>query len=103
MKTFVMAVGAMVLIALSSPAGAQCGSFNPPVYYGGVYAVPAYPYAYPYPAPAYGYGYPAYPLYPYPLPLAPSLGFGRGGIYGHVFVPRDESITSYTFPGRNSW
>jgi len=34
---------------------------------------------------------------------APSLGFGRGGIYGHVFVGRDESITSYTFPGRDSW
>src|SRR5437667_215025 len=54
---------------------------------------------YPYPA----YGYPGYPYYPYPLPPAPSLGFGRGGIYGHVFVGRDESITSYTFPGRDSW
>jgi len=51
-----------------------------------------------YPYPAYGY-----PVYPYPLPPAPSLGFGRGGIYGHVFVGRDESITSYTFPGRDSW
>ena len=33
----------------------------------------------------------------------PSLGFGRGGIYGHVFVGRDEGLTSYTFPGRDSW
>ena len=49
------------------------------------------------------YGYPVYPYYPYPLPPAPSLGFGRGGIYGHVFVGRDESITSYTFPGRDNW
>ena len=54
------------------------------------------PPAYPYPA----YGYPVYPYYPYPLPLAPSLGFGRGGIYGHAFVGREEGITSYTFPGR---
>jgi hypothetical protein len=40
-----------------------------------------------------------YPYYPYPLPPAPSLGFGRGGIYGHVFVPRGESITGFTLPG----
>ena len=44
-------------------------------------------------------GYPAYPYYPYPLPPAPSLGFGRGGIYGHAFVGRDEGITSFTLPG----
>jgi len=28
---------------------------------------------------------------------------GQGGIYGLVFVGRDEGITSYTFPGRDSW
>ena len=99
MKTLVMAAGALLLAALSSPASAQCRAFHPPLYYGGAYAAPAYPYSYPTPA----YDYPAYAYYPYPFPPAPSFGFGRGGIYGHVFVGRDESITSYTFPGRNSW
>ena len=98
MKTLVMALGALLLTTISRPAGAQgCISFRPPTYYGGAYAVPAYPYP---PSP---YGYPVYPYYPYPLPPAPSLGFGRGGIYGHVFVGRDEGVTSYTFPGRDSW
>jgi len=91
MKTLVIGLGVLLLVALSRPAVAQrCMSFRPPAYYGGA-VVPAYP------NPAYGY--PVYPYYPYPLPPAPSLGFGRGGIYGHVFVGRDEGVTSYTFPG----
>src|SRR3989441_1318281 len=96
MKPLVTALGVLLLVALSRRAVAQrFMSFRPPAYYGGTYAVPAYSYP--------AYGYPVYPYYPYPLPPAPSLGFGRGGIYGHVFVGRDESITSYTFPGRDSW
>jgi len=96
MKTLVIALGALLLVALSRPAVAQrFMSFRPPAYYGGAYAVPGYSYP--------AYGYPVYPYYPYPLPPAPSLGFGRGGIYGHVFVGRDEGVTSYTFPGRDSW
>jgi len=90
MKTFVVGVGALLLVALGRPAAAQFGVYPPP--YGGPYAVPAYP------SPFYG-GYPAYPYYPYPLPPAPSLGFGRGGIYGHLFVGRDEGITGFTLPG----
>ena len=96
MKTLVIGLGALLLVAFSRPAVAQtCMSFRPPAYYGGAYAVPAYSYP--------AYGYPADPYYPYPLPPAPSLGFGRGGIYGHVFVGRGEGVTSYTFPGYDSW
>ena len=98
MKTLIAGLAALALVALSSPAGAQW--LGQPVPYGYPYAMPAYP------PPAYGYGYPAYPYYPYypyyypyPLPPAPSLGFGRGGIYGHVFVPRSEGIYSFTLPG----
>jgi hypothetical protein len=40
-----------------------------------------------------------YPYFPYPLPPAPSLNFGRGGIYGHTFVPRSERIWGFTLPG----
>ncbi len=94
MKTFVIALGAAVLVALGGSARAQ-GCYRPRAYFGGAYLVPAYPYP--------AYGPPAYPYYPYPLPPAPSLGFGRGGIYGHVFVGRDEGISSYTFPGRDGW
>jgi hypothetical protein len=54
-------------------------------------AVPVYPYP-------VG-GYVAFPSYPYPLPLAPGFGFGQGGVYGHEFVPRDETIVGYTLPG----
>jgi len=87
---------AVLLVALGRPALAQrCLSFRPPAFFAGAALAPGYPYP--------AYGYPVYPYYPYPLPPAPSLGFGRGGIYGHVFVGRDESITSYTFPGRDSW
>jgi hypothetical protein len=97
MKTLlVIVLGALMFVALSQPAlGQRCLPFRPLAYYGGAYVAPAYPYP--------AYGYPVYPYYPYPLPPAPSLGFGRGGIYGHVFVGRDERITSYTFPGRDSW
>jgi len=93
MKTFVTVVGALLLVTVGRPAFAhRCLPFRPFAFYGGAYVPPAYPYP--------AYGYPVYPYYPYPLPLAPSLGFGRGGIYGHAFVGRDEGITSYTFPGR---
>jgi hypothetical protein len=95
MKTLVIGLGTLlVLVVLTPPAHAQrCLSFGPRGFFAGAAVAPAYPF------PAF-----AYPVYPYyPLPLAPSLGFGRGGIYGHVFVGRDETITSYTFPGRDSW
>jgi len=96
MKTLAIGLGTLMLVALSRPALAQrCLSFRPPAFFAGAGVAPGYPYP--------TYGYPVYPYYPYPLPPAPSLGFGRGGIYGHVFVGRDESITSYTFPGRDSW
>ena len=96
MKTLMIGLGTLVLVALTRPALAQrCLSFGPRGFFAGAAVAPGYPYP--------AYGYPVYPYYPYPLPPAPSLGFGRGGIYGHVFVPRDETPTSYTFPGRNSW
>ena len=83
MKTPLIGLGTLVLVALTRPALAQrCLSFRAPAFFAGAAVAPGYP---------------------YPLPPAPSLGFGRGGIYGHVFVGRDESITSYTFPGRDSW
>ncbi len=87
MKTLMIGLGTLVLVALTP--------FRAPAFFAGAAVAPGYPYL--------AYGYPVYPYYPYPLPPAPSLGFGRGGIYGHVFVGRDESITSYTFPGRDSW
>src|SRR2546428_1631972 len=93
MKTLMIGLGTLVLVALTGPALAQrCLSLRAPAFFAGAVVAPGYPY------PAYGY-----PVYPSPLPPAPSLGFGRGGIYGHVFAGRDESITSYTFPGRDSW
>ena len=89
-------LGTLLLVALTRPALAhRCLSFRAPAFFAGAAVAPGYPYP--------ASGYPGYPYYPYPLPPAPSLGFGRGGIYGHVFVPRDETPTSYTFPGRNSW
>ena len=93
MKTLMIGLGTLVLLALTRPALAQrCLSFRAPAFLrrsgcGSRLSVP-------------GLRLPRLPL---PLPPAPSLGFGRGGIYGHVFVGRDESITSYTFPGRDSW
>jgi len=92
MKTLLIALAALTTVVCSRPALAQrCVAFQPPVYYsGGPYTVPA-----PFPP----YGFPPYPYYPFPLPPAPSFGFGHGGIYNHYFVGRDESITSYTFPG----
>ena len=96
MKTLVIGLGTLVLVVLTRPALAQrCPSFRAPAVFAGAAVAPGYPYP--------ASGYPGYPYYPYPLPPAPSLGFGRGGIYGHVFVWRDQSITSYTFPGRDSW
>src|SRR5215475_8537775 len=95
MKTLVIGLGALVVVAISRPAIAQrCQSFPPFDYYGRAYVTPMYPYP--------AYGYPVYPYYPYPLPPAPSLGFGRGGIYGHVFVPRDNLIFGLTLPGGNA-
>ena len=93
MKTLMIGLGTLMLLALGRSALAQrCLSFRAPAFFAGAALAPGYPY------PAYGY-----PVYPYPLPPAPSLGFGRGGIYRHVFVGRDEGLTSYTFPGRDSW
>ena len=94
MKTLLIGIGATVLIALAGSARAQMIPGYGPGGYAAPYAAPAYPYGYP----SWGYG--AYPYYPYPLPPAPSLNFGRGGIYGHVFVPRDERIWGFTLPGR---
>ena len=94
-----LATGILALALLATPSLARAGvhfSFGIGLPFFGVAPGPAVVV----PAPAYVLP-PAY--YPYPLPPAPSLGFGRGGIYGHVFVGRDESITSYTFPGRDSW
>jgi hypothetical protein len=91
MKTLVICLGTLLVLVSTRPALAQrCPFFGRPAFFAGAVVAPGYPYP--------AYGYPAF--YPYPLPPAPSLGFGRGGIYGHVFVPRDETPTSYTFPGR---
>jgi len=89
-------------MAFARPTAAQpLGAFGGPIYYSDYGSavppcsrVPGY-------FPGYaGYAaYPAYPYYPYPLPLAPSLGFGRGGIYGHQFVGRGERIFGFTLPG----
>jgi hypothetical protein len=96
MKTLVIALAALLVVSRGYPARAQpVPSPCPPVYYGGAYPVPGCP-GYPFS------GYTPFACYPYPLPPAPSLGFGRGGIYGHVFVGRGESITGYTLPGRSA-
>jgi hypothetical protein len=91
-KSRILAAGALALGMLASPGSAQMIPMScPPACPGIGYVVPG--------APFVGYGYPAYGYYPYPLPPAPSLGFGRGGLYGHVFVPRDNVITGFTLPG----
>lgn len=90
MKMLVIAASALLLVALGRPAAAQMMG---PFIYGSPYGFP------PYPFPAYTSPYAGYPYYPYPLPPAPSLGFGRGGIYGHAFVGRGDGIVGYTFPG----
>ena len=99
MRTFLLALGALTLIALGRPASAQTMRVfeDPSVYYAyrGPYVAPTIPY---YSA----YGYAPFAYYSYPLPPAPSLGFGRGGIYGHAFVGRDESIFGFTLPGRSA-
>ena len=57
MKTLVIGLGTLMLVALTRPALAQrCLSFRAPAFFGGVAVAPGYPY------PAYGY-----PVYPYPL------------------------------------
>jgi hypothetical protein len=85
-------VAALALGMVASRASAQIvGLSCPPMCPGIGYAGPISPYV--------GYGYPPYGYYPYPLPPAPSYGFGRGGIYGHTFVPRDDVITGFTLPG----
>jgi hypothetical protein len=88
MKALLLAVGVLLSVAFVRTSAAQ---------YAPYYGTP-----YPYIAPSYPpgpYAYPIYPYYPYPLPLAPSLGFGRGGIYSHVFIPRDEGVVGFTLPG----
>src|SRR5438034_11194577 len=93
MKTLMIGLGTLVLVALGQPALAQrCLSFRPPAFFAGAGVAPGYPYP--------AYGYPVYPYYPYRLPLAPSRCFGRGGVYGHVLVGLEERMTTYTFPGR---
>ena len=94
MKTLLFAVGALALVAFGTAAHAQpLTGYTANAYCGGPYGMPFFP--------AYqAYSYPGFVYYPYPLPPAPSLGFGRGGIYGHQFVGRSETITGYTFPGR---
>ena len=101
MKALVLATGMLLLAALARPAVAQVVVMGPPLYAG----VPYAPYAYGgLPYPYAGYGYPGSPYYyPYPLPPAPSLGFGRGGIYGHEFVGRGDGVTAYTLPGYLNW
>jgi hypothetical protein len=92
MKTLVVALAAVASVALVRPAAGQMlTTLGPPPWYGNACMVPGYAFAYP--------ASPYYPYYPYPLPPAPSLGFGRGGVYGHVFVGRDESIVGFTLPG----
>ena len=91
-KRRIVTAAALVLGMLASPACAQIFTLScPPACPGMGYVVPGNPYA--------SYGYPGYGYYPYPLPPAPSLGFGRGGLYGHTFVPRDDVITGFTLPG----
>jgi hypothetical protein len=94
MKSLLCAVGMLALIAGSRPAAAQFVMYGPPIY-GGV------PYAAPYGVQPYPYA--GYPYYPYPLPPAPSLGFGRGGIYGHGFIGRGDGVVGYTLPGYRDW
>ena len=93
----VLVAAALSLGLLAAPATAQMVALScPPICPGTGYGVPFQPFVgYGYPA----YGYPAYGYYPYPLPPAPSYGFGRGGIYGHTFVPRDDMITGFSLPG----
>ena len=93
MKRILLAIGATVLLVAAAGAQVMMPGYGPPGPYGQPYAVPAYPYPYA------SWGYPVYPYYPYPLPPAPSLNFGRGGIYGHQFVPRGERIFGFTLPG----
>lgn len=98
-----LAAGVLLLATLARPAAARpLITFGvlvptPPLV---VYGYPAYaPPVYGYPYPYGGYPYP----YPYPFPVAPSFGFARGGIYGHEFVPRDDAVRGYTFPGYQDW
>jgi hypothetical protein len=97
MKALVLATGLLLLVGFAGLAVAQVVVMGPPLY-GAPYVPAPYPYA------GYGYpGYPGYPYYPYPLPPAPSLGFGRGGIYGHAFIGRGDGVTAYTLPGYQNW
>jgi hypothetical protein len=105
MKTLVVALCASALLAWAVPAAAQpITGYERPSAFGWTYPAPAFPYYQGFPYAPYYQGFPyAYPpiaYFPPPLPLAPSLGFGRGGIYGHTFVGRSETITGYTFPGQ---
>jgi len=94
MKTLVLALSAAVLLAFGASVGAQpLTGFGPPPAFGGPSWAPGFPIYQSFPCPGFIY-------FPSPLPPAPSLGFGRGGIYGHQFFGRSETITGYTFPGR---
>ena len=91
-KRRIVSAAALMLAMLVPPASAQMFALScPPACPGMGYVVPGNLYV--------AYGYPGCGYYPYPLPLAPSLGFGRRGLYGHVFVPRDDVITGFTLPG----
>lgn len=91
-KRILVAAALSLGMLVSSRATAQMVALScPPICPGTGYGVPVPPFV--------GYGYPPYGYYPFPLPPAPSYGFGRGGIYGHTFVPRDGVITGFTLPG----
>lgn len=98
MKTLLLGLGALLLSGIGNPADAQTvTSFGPPIhYYGGGYGPPPCCASHPL------FAYPGCAYYPYPLPPAPSLGFGRGGIYRQGFVGRGESVTGFTLPGHST-
>src|SRR2546427_11660162 len=95
MKTLMIGLGTLVLLALTRPALAQrCLSFRAPAFFAGAAVAPGYPYP--------AYGYPGAPYSPYPLPPAPGLRFRGGGLLGHHLVPRAEPPPRYPIPGRQS-
>ncbi|HZP40433.1 MAG TPA: hypothetical protein VFD84_02860 [Candidatus Binatia bacterium] len=97
MKTL-LAAGALLLATFVRPAAAH------PIVTFGIGAFPTSSVIVGYPGFAPGYGYYPTGVFPgYQFPIAPSFGFARGGIYGHQFVPRDEGVRGYTFPGSTDW
>jgi len=95
MKTLLIGLGTLVLLALTRPALAQrCLSFRAPAFFAGAAVAPGYPYP--------AYGYPVYPYYPYPLPPArASVRSGRH-LRARVRRARREHHQLHV-PGRDSW